>query len=61
MNILNKKINEIKKVIHMSYRAMWLRALCHMTSMTRRHGNNKAIRSKITVAKKKKNSRWGLS
>ncbi|KAL0151110.1 hypothetical protein M9458_053623, partial [Cirrhinus mrigala] len=26
--------------------------LCHMTNKTRRHGNNKAIRSKITVAYK---------
>ncbi len=25
-------------------------AVCHMTSMTRRHGNNKVIHSKITVA-----------
>ncbi len=28
-------------------------AVCHMTSMTRRHGNNKVIQSKITVAWKK--------
>ncbi len=36
----------------MSYRAMWLHALCHMTSMRRRYGNNKAIRFKWWSPKK---------
>ncbi len=36
----------------MSYRAMWLHVLCHMTSMRRRYGNNKAIRFKWWSPKK---------
>ncbi len=46
------------KAIHVSYTAI-VAVVFHMTSMTRRHGNNKAIHSKIRVTWK--NSRWGLN
>ncbi len=49
MNINNQKRKNEIKAIHVSYRAI-VAAVCHMTSMTRRHGNNKAIHSKIMVA-----------
>ncbi len=49
VNINNKKRKNEIKAIHVSYSAI-MAAVCHMTSMTRRHGNNNAKQSKITVA-----------
>ncbi len=49
MNINNKKRKNEIKAIHVSYSAI-MAAVCHMTSMTRRHGNNNAKQSKIRVA-----------
>ncbi len=49
MNINNKKRKNEIKAIHVSYSAI-MAAVCHMTSMMRRHGNNNAKQSKITVA-----------
>ncbi len=49
VNINNKKRKNELKAIHVSYSAI-VAAVRHMTSMTRRHGNNKAIHSKVTVA-----------
>ncbi len=52
VNINNKKRKNKIKAIHVSYSAI-MAAVCHMTSMTRHHGNNNAKQSKITVAWKK--------
>ncbi len=48
VNINNKKRKNEIKAIHVSYSAI-MAAVCHMTSMMRRHGNNNAKQSKITV------------
>ncbi len=49
VNINNKKRKNEITTIHVSYSAI-VAAVSHMKSMTRRHGNNKAKHSKVTVA-----------